>query len=339
MKALVFAIALGMAASGASMVAAQASSDSASTALPPPSAGTSPPPSAAGIAPPRIGGYIQVRATAEESVGLTTSLNRTRISASGTLPSRFAYRLLVEYQASAGRNLPAAVALREAIVTWIPTPPLTFTGGEFKTPFSREYLILIPNLELADLAVAIDSLAPKYDLGIMTEYAWSAYGTIALGVFNGEGANAIANRDSTVLLVGRVTGRPLPQLALGLSGSYDGPDSTRWGADAQVDHRGLLVRAEYLNRHVRGRDPAQDDEGWTLLAGYRVIPRVQVLGRYEGLEKPRSSPASRTRATALGANWFIAPNRVRLLAEWLHKERGQARAPNDSFILQAQTQF
>lgn len=44
----------------------------------------------------------------------------------------------------------------------------------------------------------------------MGEYALGAVATLAAGVFNGEGANASANRDSTVTLVARVSARPIP---------------------------------------------------------------------------------------------------------------------------------
>ena len=67
------------------------------------------------------------------------------------------------------------------------------------------------------------------------------------------------------------------------------PPTPSWGADAQIDHRGILFRAEYLNRHVRGRS-YDDDDGWTFLAGYRVVPEVQVLACYEGLDKDARIP-------------------------------------------------
>src|SRR5262245_41814953 len=115
---------------------------------------------------PRLGGYIQARQTAVEGVGFSSFLNRARASVDGTLPAKFAYRLLVEFQASAGVRAPATVSLREAVARWNPAP-FAVTLGEFKTPFTREYLIPVPALELADLAVAVDSIAPKYDVGMM----------------------------------------------------------------------------------------------------------------------------------------------------------------------------
>src|SRR5438552_3042962 len=81
------------------------------------------------------------------------------------------------------------------------------------------------------LAAAIDSIAPRYDVGLMGSYTLGALASLSLGVFNGEGANAIANRDSTVLWVARATVRPIPVLGLGASGTRDGGDSLRWGVD------------------------------------------------------------------------------------------------------------
>lgn len=171
-------------------------------------------PASPSLPAPRLGGYIQVRELAQEQVGLTTYLNRARFSVDGPLPSKFTYRLLTELEASAGAKSAATVSLREATIRWNPAP-FALTAGEFKTPFTREYLIAVPALELADLATVVDSLAPKYDVGLMAECAFGATASLSLGAFNGEGANAIANRDSVVMLVGRITARPVPQLGLG----------------------------------------------------------------------------------------------------------------------------
>src|SRR5206468_6341366 len=50
--------------------------------------------------------------------------------------------------------------------------------------------------------------------------------------------------------------------------------SLRWGVDASLQHLGVGVRAEYVTRHVKGRDRARDDFGWYVFEGLRVIPRV-----------------------------------------------------------------
>jgi hypothetical protein len=287
---------------------------------------------------PRVGGYIQVRQVAQEQVGLTALLNRVRLLVDGTLPARFSYRALLEMQSPAGVRLPATVSLREAIIRWSPAP-FGITAGEFKTPFTREYLIPVPALEVADLAVVVDSLAPKYDVGLMADCTLGEMFGAAIGVFNGEGANSIANRDSTVLLVGRVVSRPIPQLGLGASATRDGADSLRWGVDAVVQQHGLLVRAEYVTRHVRGRDRADDDFGWYLFEGLRLMTRVQLVARQEDFQRPARGVANRIRGSVYGTNFEIVPGRVRLLLQYSRRTSGPRQTRTDSILGQLQAQF
>ncbi|HEY6866990.1 MAG TPA: porin [Candidatus Eisenbacteria bacterium] len=313
--------------------AASAGAVSDSAASPPAST-----PAPAPVPLPKLGGYIQAREVAQEHVGLTATLNRARFSIDGALPLKFAYRALVEMQASAGAKLPATVSLREAIVRWSPAP-FALTAGEFKTPFSREYLIPVPALELADLAVVVDSLAPKYDVGFMGEYALGPFATFSAGVFNGEGANSTANRDSTVLLVGRFTARPLPQLSVGASGTRDGADSLRWGVDASAQEWGAMVRAEYITRHRRGRDTRDDDFGWYVFESFRVVPSAQLLARQEDFQRPQPGAVQRIRGLAYGLNVDIAPTKVRLLLEFSRRISGRLQSRTDLFIAQLQAQL
>jgi Phosphate-selective porin O and P len=309
-----------------------AAADADSAAAPPPLTAPSV------VSLPRVGGYIQLREIAQERVGLTAVLNRARVSVDGALPRRFSYRALLEMQASAGARVPATVSLREAIVRWSPTP-FAVTAGEFKTPFTREYLIPVPALELADLAIVVDSLAPKYDVGVMGECALGAFAALYAGVFNGEGANSTANRDSIVLIVGRIITRPLPQLALGASGTRDGADSLRWGIDASVQQWGGIVRAEYVTRHRRGRDPDKNDFGWYLFESLRLVPRVQLLARQEDFQRPELGISRRVRGLAYGVNFDIAPTKVKLLLEFSRRVSGRFQTRSDTFIAQVQGQL
>ena len=230
------------------------------------------------------------------------------------------------------------MSLREAVVKWSPAP-FALTAGKFKTPFTREYLIPVPALELADLAIVVDSLAPKYDVGVMAEYALGAIATVHAGVFNGDGANSIANCDSVVMFVGRILARPIPQLALGFSGTRDGADSLRWGIDATAQQFGAVVRAEYVTRHVRGRATDKDDFGWYVFEALRVVPRVQLVARQEDFQRPTRGISRRLRGIAYGTNVEIAPNRVRLLLEFSRRSSGAQQTRSDSFIAQLQAQF
>lgn len=290
---------------------------------------------AAPIAPPRLGGYIQVREVAQEHVGLTQSLNRARFSIDGKLPEHFSYRLLAELEASTGAKTAATPSLRETYIRWT-QPAITLTAGQFKAPFSREVLIPLTQLEPADLATVLDSLAPRYDVGLMLEHAHGAEFTFQLGVFNGDGANTTANRDSTVMWVARTVLRPVPQLSLGLSGTRDGDDSLRWCADASVSHRGATVRGEYAKRVVRNRPSDKNEFGWYLFESYRVVPRVLLLARQERYERPVFGVARRMRGVVFGAAYDVAPAHVKLLAEFSRRESGAHLARTDAVIAQLQ---
>jgi len=290
------------------------------------------------LSPPRVGGYIQARTASVTDIGFNAFLNRARVSVDGALPSKFSYRLLAEFQASAGVRSPATVSLREAVARWSPSP-WAITAGEFKTPFSREYLIPVPQLEMADLAVAVDSIAPRYDVGVMGEVAAGPYANLYVGVFNGEGANAIANRDSVAIVIARVTTRPLPQLALGGSYSHDSADSLRWGVDGVVTQSGAMVRAEYLTRHLRGRDTTRDDWGWYVLEGLRVMPRVQLYARQEDFQRPSYGLSRRVRSRQGAVNYDVAPGKVRVLLQFTRRIAGVKNSRVDTALAQVQVQL
>ncbi len=290
------------------------------------------------VTTPRVGGYLQWREVGQDRIGLTSYLNRARLSLDGGLTTGFTYKLLVEFEASAGARSPATPSLREAYARWT-RGPFALQGGQFKTPFTREYLIAVPALETADLATVIDSLAPKYDVGLMGEYAPGPWGSLSLGVCNGEGQNATANRDSLVMVVARVAARPVPQLGLGASGTRDGADSLRWGLDASVEQWGALVRGEWMKRHVRGRAGGMDDSGWSVLARYRATPLVQPLVRIEDYQRPTRGTARRIRATTFGVNLELVPTRVRLLLEEVSRWSGSHQLRANTLLAQLQLKW
>ena len=63
----------------------------------------------------------------------------------------------------------------------------------------REFITSLADVETADRSTAVDSLAPKRDIGIMVDYR-GALATAMVGVFNGEGQNVTANADSSLLV-------------------------------------------------------------------------------------------------------------------------------------------
>src|SRR5215203_737184 len=144
---------------------------------------------------PKVGGYIQARETYEDGPDLTATLNRVRLIVEGPMPEHFSYRLMAEFQSAASSpSGTAGVSLRDAFIRWA-NGKWSATAGQYKAPFSREYLMSISTIETPNRA-RIENLAPKRDIGVMAEYVLEPDLRISAGVFNGEGQNASFNRDS-----------------------------------------------------------------------------------------------------------------------------------------------
>lgn len=124
--------------------------------------------------------------------------------------------------------------------------------GQFKTPFTREYLTSLADVETADRSTVVDSIAPKRDIGIMADYAFSTVATVSLGVFNGENINVTANTDSAVLWVGRATVRPIAYATPGGNVASYQSDSTRYGVDLALEYMGAALKGEYIGQHRKG---------------------------------------------------------------------------------------
>jgi phosphate-selective porin len=84
-------------------------------------------------------------------------------------------------------------------------------AGQFKAPFSREYLTSSSAIDTIERAMITDSggTVPKYDIGIMLHgpQVWGGVLNYAVGVFNGNGANNSDTNDDKDL-VGRLVSAP-----------------------------------------------------------------------------------------------------------------------------------
>lgn len=287
------------------------------------------------VPPPRVGGYVQTRATYVTPTRWSFTLNRARFSIDGTLPNRFNYRLLVETESGATATAPGIVSLREAIVRWS-YAPWTIQGGQFKAPFSREYLVPVPQLELADFSGVVSALAPQYEIGFMGEYSVPLV-TVQAGAFNGEGINIGANRDSTVLGIARVSVRPIAQATIAGNVARYSQDSTRYGGDVTLEEYGAFVRAEAIGQQKKGRP--RDDFGWYLLGGVRPVPWLQLLAKQEDFQRPSLGQARRVSATVGGVNVELPGGRTRFLANFVSRKTGFPRQKRNSVILQTQVRF
>jgi phosphate-selective porin O/P len=285
---------------------------------------------------PHVGGYFQARETYQSSVGLTASVNRARVSADGGLPQHFSYRLLVEYEANGTATTAAGVSLRDAYIRW-QSEAFTVTAGQFKVPFSREFITSITTIETADRATVVDSLAPKRDIGIMGEWRLSTLATFSLGLYNGDGQNRPSNRDSTLMVSGRLSLRPIPLLTVAAEVARYNRDSTRYGADGSLEWRGVILRGEYIAQQRRLARPV--DWGYFGLAAYRVEPWLQVVLKRERFQRPAIGSAQYNAATTGGVNVDLPGGRTRIIADYVSRRIAFPGTVTRSLVTQLQVRF
>jgi hypothetical protein len=296
--------------------------------------------SAPSSSPPavRLSGYIQGRETYQEEVGLTGTINRARLTASGAVLGDVTWRIQGEFRTGNVGTGRASVALQDAYVRWT-RESLGLQLGQFKTPFTREFITSLTEVETADRSTVVDSLAPKRDIGLMADYSLGGRATFVAGIFNGEGQNITSNTDSSALVVARVTYRPIPFLVLGGNVARYFADSTRYGVDANLEAPWLILRGEYIGQQ---RDVLEldDDNGWYALAAAPLRPWLQPVLKYEWFERSGVAPgASKNRAWTAAVNLFPWGRATRLTLEYVSREVGDPGVRRGLGLAQAQVIF
>jgi len=288
-------------------------------------------------APVTLSGYLQVRDTYQSDVGLTASINRARLAASGKLRQGITWRILGEFRTGSVGTGKASVALMDAYARYA-SGPWAVQAGQYKAPFARQYITSLPDVETADRAAVVDALAPKRDIGVMGEYAFRKIATLTAGVFNGEGQNVTANADSTVLGVGRLVVRPVPEIVLGADVARYFGDSTRYGVDAGYEGPALTLRAEYLAQ-TRDGSGLPRDRGWYATGAYFIVKSVQAVGQYEYFDRPAVPTSPKTQAWTAGLHWFPTARDLRLTAEYVSRSLGDPGVRTGQFLSQIQVRF
>jgi hypothetical protein len=287
--------------------------------------------------PVKLSGYIQAREIYQDNVGLVGTINRARLAVSGSLPSNFTWRIQGEFRTGSVGTGGASVSLQDGYIRWTHNR-LGLQLGQFKTPFTREFITSLAAVESADRSTVVDSLAPKRDIGLMADYAFGGRATVSVGVFNGEGQNVTANKDSSVLGVARVTVRPIPYLAIGVNTARYFADSTRYGADVNVEAPWIILRGEYVGQHhdqITG-----EDQGWLALAAAPVRPWGQPLLKYEWFNRAHIPlDARKNRAWTVGANFYPWGRATRITLEYISRKVGEPGVRRSAALAQAQLLF
>ena len=293
-------------------------------------------PSQAGSSPVKLSGYIQAREVYQSNIGLTSSINRARLAASGAVVEAVTWRIQGEFRTGSAGTGRASVSLQDAYLRYAPGG-WAVQIGQCKTPFTREFMTSLADIETADRATAVDSIAPKRDIGLMGEYTYQRFSLWA-GVFNGEGQNVTANADSTVLGVARLAVRLLPQLSLAVNGARYFGDSTRYGVDAAYEGTRFTAKGEYLGQS-RDEASGSDDWGWYGLGAVYVIPTVQAVVKFEEFGRPAVTTSLKSRAWTAGLNVYPSGKNLRLTVDYLSRRIGEPGVRKGRLLGQVQAKF
>jgi phosphate-selective porin len=211
------------------------------------------------------------------------------------------------------------------------------TIGQFKTPFSREFLTASTVLELPDRAMMVDALAPNRDVGAMVE--WKPQGgevRLVGGGFNGRGINRVANNGNRLLYVGRIIVKPAAGFELaGQGASY--ADSSQWDVDGEIRRGPWTGRAEYLRRdRTISGDHA---DGWYALGAYTIARyHGQLVGRVEQFVPAAATGLSKTGYTG-GAQYFVRGDDLKVLASYTAFSGQALPTQRNSLVVQMQLRF
>jgi hypothetical protein len=293
-------------------------------------------PGATSPSPLKLSGYLQAREVYQSGSGLTGSINRARLAVSGTVIEVIAWRLQGEFRTGSVGAGRASVSLQDAYVRYNPGK-WAVQAGQFKTPFSREFITSLADVETADRSAVVDSLAPKRDIGVMVEstFPWLL---VLGGVFNGDGQNVNANADSTVLGVARVAVRPRTELSVAINAARYFGDSTRYGVDIAYEPNWGTLKGEYLGQH---RDSAggRDDWGWYGLGGVALSRGMQLVGKYEEFARPGLGSTVKVRTWTAGLNIFPQTRNLRLTFDYVSRAIGDPVVRKGRVLAQVQAKF
>jgi hypothetical protein len=220
---------------------------------------------------------------------------------------------------------------------WSPT--LRF--GQFKLPYSLEAIESSTNLPLVERAFVVEQLAINHDrdtgIQLFTRNDADRPYAYQLSFTNGAGRNQFsATRNK--LFAGRVqvnTPRNRRVLggnvALGVSTRQGHVENLNLPAGSRAEDERYGVDLDYLagRWHLRGeylwgRNDDRHPRGYYGLAAYRLLPDLELVGRYEGFSSDNEDGDGGHRTT-LGVSYFFSRNTKAML----NYEFLNGRAPGD----------
>jgi len=135
----------------------------------------------------KIKGRVQFRASTTVVENAATnaaySIPRARLKLEGAL---WGDSVSTKLQFDFGKGF---VTLKDAVISWKSSDALSFSVGQFKTPFSRQELTSSGKQQFVDRAITASAFGAGRDIGLMAHNNFSHSPSLewAVGIFNGTG--------------------------------------------------------------------------------------------------------------------------------------------------------
>ncbi len=202
------------------------------------------------------------------------------------------------------------------------------TIGQFKVPFSKEFLIAAPNIDFVNRSRVVQNLVPGRQIGLMIS------GDVVehllryeVGVFNGNHYKDNANDNQHFLSAGRIIFNPLQKrgshqltnLEVGFNAAFSEDKDLSLISKSITDFSGsrlcigtdlrwtsgdFLLAGEYLHVQLKNdEDVTFSPSGFHFTLGYDLVPGdIQILSRWDHFDYEKINSAGKNDWLILGLN-------------------------------------
>ncbi len=222
-------------------------------------------------------------------------LSNMRLRMYGTLDKNFSYYFVANFLVSP--------ILLDAIISYQFTNAFKVSAGQFKAPFSKEFLMYPSDIDFVNRAQASALLSPKRDIGLQfSGKLANNFLEYRIGIFNGNGPNKFFNDNNSFLYVGRVAAKPKTEnnnYEFGLNAGYNDNSTSGiftksfegkrafFGGDFRAEIYNFLFATEIIMNELDGMiDTVQSEKnpyGYQITLGYKPFNKHQFLLRYDNL--------------------------------------------------------
>ena len=226
------------------------------------------------------------------------NISNFRLSLRGELDRGFAYFVQA--------NFIASPAILDARLSYRLSPGFTLDAGQFKVPFSKEFLTTADAIDFVNRSQVVAALVPGRDIGVQlrSELAGPAV-TATLGGFNGNRSETNNNDNGEFLYAGRLALAPSSgSLELGVNAAYSrdrnatvAGESFRGkrflaGGDIRWQEGPVLLAGEYIYASLKSSGAEINPAGFHATAGYMVAQNQQLLFRFDSFRPDGQSADS-----------------------------------------------